>query len=133
MLSALTHGRRPDHVAVLKVLVDALATIETSRAKLCLRLVLASLPQVARRHLEGLMRTGTYEFESELFDELRDEGAARGKAEGKAEGVLAVLDARGIPVPDDAAARITACADLAQLGVWVRRAATAETVDQLFV
>lgn len=46
--------------------------------------------------------------------------------------MLAVLDARGIAVSDDARARITGCTDLEQLDVWVRRAVAAATVDELF-
>ncbi|MGE3284756.1 MAG: hypothetical protein AB7J32_01485 [Pseudonocardia sp.] len=57
---------------------------------------------------------------------------SQGKAEGEARAVLAVLDARGIAVSDDARARITGCTDLEQLDVWVRRAVAAATVDELF-
>jgi hypothetical protein len=47
--------------------------------------------------------------------------------------LLAILNARGIPVPDDARARITGCTDLDQLETWVRRAATATTIQDLFI
>jgi hypothetical protein len=46
---------------------------------------------------------------------LRAEGEAKGRAEGEARLVLAVLDARGIDIPDDARARITRCSDPDQL------------------
>jgi hypothetical protein len=52
--------------------------------------------------------------------------------EGEAAAVLAVLDARGIDVPAEALARITSCTDLEQLDAWVRRAATANTIHELF-
>jgi hypothetical protein len=35
-------------------------------------------------------------------------------------------------VPDDARARITGCTDLDQLDAWVRRAATVDSIDDLF-
>jgi hypothetical protein len=35
-------------------------------------------------------------------------------------------------VPDDARTRITECSDLNQLDTWIRRAATAESIDDLF-
>ena len=43
-----------------------------------------------------------------------------------------VLDARDIDVPVDARARITGCTDLDQLETWVRRAAIATSVNDLF-
>lgn len=46
--------------------------------------------------------------------------------------MFAVLDARGIEVSEAARTRITDCTDLDQLDIWVRRAATAEKVDDLF-
>jgi hypothetical protein len=99
----------------------------------------------ARRYLEALVNTSTYEYQSEFVRRYilqgradgRAEGAAQGRAEGAAQGearaVLTVLEARGIQVPEPVRARITACTDLDQLDVWVRRAATASEVDDLFV
>jgi hypothetical protein len=52
--------------------------------------------------------------------------------EGKTASLLTVLDARGIDVPDDARARITSCSDLYQLDSWIRRAVTADSIDDLF-
>lgn len=46
--------------------------------------------------------------------------------------MLAVLDARGIEAPVDARTRIAECADLDELDTWIRRAVTAESVDDLF-
>ncbi|MBV9315740.1 MAG: hypothetical protein JO100_18855, partial [Pseudonocardia sp.] len=59
-------------------------------------------------------------------------GEARGQARGEARSVLAVLDARGINVPEDTRNRITSCTDLDQLNTWIRRAATATSIDDLF-
>ena len=53
-------------------------------------------------------------------------------AEGKVESVLAVLDARGVDVPDSARARISECHDHDQLDVWVRRVGIVRSVDELF-
>lgn len=46
--------------------------------------------------------------------------------------MLKVLAAQGIAVPADARARITACTDLDQLDVWLTRAVTITTIDELF-
>lgn len=68
--------------------------------------------------------------------ESHDTGAAEGKAEGKAEAlaesVLAVLEARGLPVPAAAEAQIRATRDLSSLQTLLRRAATCGDVGGLF-
>ncbi len=69
-------------------------------------------------------------FVAESFrDEGRDEGRVEGRVEGRAEDILRILAVRGVPVPDEARQRITACKDLAVLDVWFERAVTATTVD----
>jgi hypothetical protein len=45
--------------------------------------------------------------------------------------VLIVLDARGVQVPEAVREQILACTDLAQLDVWLRRAVTASTADEV--
>ncbi|MGH3612156.1 MAG: hypothetical protein ACRDRK_05995 [Pseudonocardia sp.] len=96
--------------------------------------VLAALPDAAQRYLEGLVATGTYEYQSDFarryFSRGKAEGEAKGKAEGEAKAVLAVLDARGIDVP--ARARIAECSDIDQLDTWERRAVTVDSVHDLF-
>jgi len=53
-------------------------------------------------------------------------------AGGLREGLLAVLDVRGIPCPDEARARLEACAEPAVLRHLLARAATAVRVDEVF-
>ena len=74
------------------------------------------------------MTAGTLPYQSRSARRL----LAQGKADGRAADVLMVLDARGIEVPDDVHARITGCADVAQLDDWLRRAATAEAAHDVF-
>jgi hypothetical protein len=57
---------------------------------------------------------------------------AKGVAKEAARVVLLVLASRGLDVPDDARAQITACTDLAQLETWVARTVTVETLQDLF-
>lgn len=52
-------------------------------------------------------------------------GEVRGAVRGAAEALLALLDARGLPCPEDLRARILACRDLPTLTRWVARAVTA--------
>lgn len=124
VLSALAHGGNPDHLGVLDALAEALAFADEGRAVLYAELVLAALPEAAREHLEALMKTEKYRFQSHYACELR--------AQGKAEGVLTVLDARDIEVPDGVRTHIAGCSDADQLDRWSRRAATAGSVDELF-
>jgi hypothetical protein len=51
---------------------------------------------------------------------------------GVANVILLALEARGLTPSDEARERITGCRTLDQLNLWVRRAATAESMDDLF-
>jgi len=137
VLSAMAHGAHPDRSKVLDALLSALAAVDEDLALLYSDIVLAALPVAAQHYLEALMTTRTYEYQSDFARRHRSQGRAEGEAEGRAEAkvmaVLAVLDTRGIEVPDDARARITQCSDLHQLDTWVRRAVTADSVQDLFV
>jgi hypothetical protein len=94
--------------------------------------LLAALPAAARTTPEAMMTTRTYEYQSDFVRRYVFQGREEGRAEGEAAAVLAILDTRGVPVPQDARERITQCSDLAQLDQWVRRAVTADSVDDLF-
>lgn len=139
VLSAMAHGGDPERAGVLDALFGALATLDEEHSTLYSDLVMDALPAAARRHLEALVTIGTYkwEYQTEFIRRYvhqgRAEGLAEGLAEGEARALLAVLDARGIDVPDVARTRITGCTDHDQLDTWLRRAATAESVDELFV
>ena len=82
------------------------------------------------------MISAPYRYESDFarryFDQGEAKGEAKGEARGRAEDVLAVLGARGIEVTDDVRERVSGCTDLGQLRIWILRAATATTADDLF-
>lgn len=128
VLSAMTAGSRPEQGEVFRALLAALESVDHERAGLYADVVLAALPEAARHHLEAMMVIDTYEYQSEFARRY----FGQGKAEGEAEAVLAVLDARGVEVPTEARDRIAGCTDLDELETWVRRAATATSVDDLF-
>jgi hypothetical protein len=94
----------------------------------------------AREHFGRGLEEGTAKGRAEGKVEGKAEGKVEGKAEGKAEGraeeaarmVLLVLTARGLEVPEGIRDRITACANLARLESWATRAATAQSVHDLF-
>lgn len=128
VLSAIAHGPDPDRTDVLDSLLAVLTTVDQQRAQLYLDVVLDALPQTAQRYLEALMATPTYEYRSDFARRYY----VQGEAKGEARAVLGVLDARGVDVTEDARTRITECTDLAQLDFWVRRAATADSINDLF-
>jgi hypothetical protein len=144
VLSAMAHGERSGQHGVFEALLAALEVVDPDHAARYADFVLTVLPAAARGYLEALMTTTTHGYQSDFarryYDAGEAEGEARGKAEGEAKGkaegearaVLAVLDARGIEVPDPVREDITSCTDLDQLDTWIRRAATAAKVQDLF-
>ncbi len=128
VLSALAHGGRPDGRAVLDALPEAFAMLDEQHALLYADVVFAALPVAAQRHLEALMAGATFEYQSDFARRYYGQG----RADGGAEAVLAVLDARGFHVPEPVRARISECSDVEQLDTWVRRAATAGSVEDIF-
>ena len=80
--------------------------------------------EMARRAHEHLMYSARAEG--------RVEGEAKGRVEGEAQAVLAVLEARGIPVTEQQRQQILECQDLERLNSWVRKAVTLAVVDELF-
>lgn len=132
VLSAMSHGGRPDRLAVLDALLGALQAVDEQRATLYSDVVLAVLPVAAQRYLEALMTSRTHDYQTEFVRRYVLQGRAEGEAKGEAKAILAVLEARGVDVPDHARARISECTDLQQLDTWIRRAATARSVEDLF-
>jgi hypothetical protein len=147
VLSALAHGGRADPSPVFRALLAAIDVMDHDHADLYTDLVFTALPAAARAWMEDFMTTAAYRHESEfarrLGSRFKAEGVAEGKAEGKAEGIaegkaegeasalLAILDARHVQVPDDIRADLMACTDTAQLEAWIRRAATADKIQDV--
>jgi hypothetical protein len=94
-------------------------------------LILSALPAAAREHLEKIMSTTEHRYQSDFARRYYAQGEASGEAKGEAKAILAVLDARGIEVPDDLREQISTCTDVTRLDTWIRRAATARTAADL--
>ncbi|MBN1210697.1 MAG: hypothetical protein JXB05_37965, partial [Myxococcaceae bacterium] len=87
---------------------------------------------------------GTYEYQSEFarkyvaqgleegLQKGREEGREEGRHEGERAALFEVLDARGLKVDARTRQQIMACTDLSQLKVWLRRAVTVESTQELF-
>src|SRR6266536_1862290 len=131
VLSALAHGGRADPTPVFAALLAALDAMDHDHANLYADLVFTALPAAARVWLEEFMTTAAYQHESEFARRLVSRGKAEGKAEGEASALLAILDARRVQVPDDIRAELMACTDSAQLEAWIRRAATADKIQDV--
>lgn len=132
VVSALAHGGDRHHRQVLDALVAALQSVDPDHSEVYHDVVHASLPEAARRYLERQMSTGSYQFQSEWALRHINRGKAEGRAEGRAEDVLTVLTVRGIDVPDDVRDKVSTCGDLDQLDTWLRHAATARSIDEVF-
>ncbi len=125
VMSAAVHGAGPDGAKVFSAMLDCLENIRPEQARGYIDEVLAVLPMAARRLLEEMLKSGTREYKSDF--------ARRYYSAGEAQMVLAVLSARGIDVPEQIQARISECVDREQLETWGRRAATADSIDDLFL
>jgi hypothetical protein len=78
--------------------------------------------------------TRTDEYHNDLMHRIANQQREheRGIARGVRSAVLDVLGERGVTVPEAVRERLSACTDLGQLSVWLRRAATATTAAETF-
>jgi hypothetical protein len=128
VLSALAHGEGIHAEQVGRAALLATLRLSSERQLLYSDLILAAVSEAARTELEKLMTSGNYEFQSDFAKKY----LAKGEATGEAKALLAVLEARGLRTSDEARARILACTDATQLEAWIRKAATATSIDELF-
>ncbi|TDC89142.1 hypothetical protein [Actinomadura sp. 7K507] len=124
ILSTVAHADGPDQKAVLTAFAEALQVTDRDKGELYHDYVLSQLSGAARRCLEEIMQAGTYEWKSDF--------ALKHIAEGEAKLLLTVLESHGFTIDDDLRERITSCQDPEQIHIWARRAATAESLDEIF-
>jgi hypothetical protein len=115
-----------------RTVLDAMSNPEISEAeRLRMTAIIMGLASdAARQFLEAMMKTS--EYQKTFVEEMRDLGKAEGLAEGKAESVLKILDARGLASSEEQRQRVMSCTDAAQLDIWLGRAITAGTADEVF-
>lgn len=87
--------------------------------------------EAERATLRNLLQRRGYADLEELV-QGREEARIQGQAAGRAASVIAVLEAREIPISKAARKRIEQCVDLEQLDRWVRRAAVIGKASELF-
>jgi hypothetical protein len=138
VLSAVALAGTEAASAIVEALPAAIPGLDPSLIPGYLGMVFAALPQALRARLEALMRQPIFADvklppsiqavldagRAEGRTEGRTEGEARGELHGRAASILAILEARAIPVPADVRDEILACTDLPTLERWLRRAAT---------
>ena len=127
VLSAVVHGETEQGLAIASVVLPVINGLDDDRAGFYYDLVYNSLNQAARRELE----TMKHEYQSDFARRYVAQGLAEGLAEGRAEGLLAVLQARGIAVPDTIRQRILAQKDAERLEHWLKKAAVATSVAEV--
>ncbi|MEU4034276.1 hypothetical protein [Streptomyces collinus] len=136
--SALTHANSADRDAILEALGRALQGMDAEAADYFyqfLDVALGDNPAGDKwRQIMGFVNyfPGRGHVMERAYLEGKATGEAQGEAKGEAKGVLAVLEVRGIPVPDDVRGRVTACTDPDRVSDWLNRARTVERAEDLF-
>lgn len=134
MLGVMAHGRNR---RVLQTFADALKAVKDDEHALRYyeyAYVMAS--PAARRVLEEIVSSTDWPvyspFAKEHYGRGKADGLEEGEARGEAKSILTILAARQIEVSEDVRARILGCTDMEQLDEWLRRAAVANSVTDLF-
>jgi hypothetical protein len=129
VLSVLAHGRGPVERAVAVAVAAAAGLTRVEDPELFVLysdLIDSAISEAARKAFQMLPEG--YQFQSEAIRKSLE----KGKAEGKASDVLAILEARGLPVLEAQRQRVLHTTDLDTLDRWIRRAVTISSVDELF-
>ncbi|MFF9456183.1 hypothetical protein [Streptomyces flaveolus] len=128
-LSAITHATHPDVGAILKSVTTVLRDTPQNIADPIIELVAQGLGKhPAAQQWRKLVAVDLSFYKSFISEEIRDEG----RAQRAAEDVLAILEVRGISIPETVRERVTGCDDLEILRHWLRRAVTAPTAEEIF-
>ncbi len=133
VFSALAHGRGPLGEAIGRAALAAVPSLDETRARMYVDLVLASLNDLARGALEAMMQE-EYQLQSEFLRKVEARGVEKGTLLGLDDGertiLLRLIRARfGEPSPA-ALARLEA-AGRAELERWADRVLTASSVEDL--
>ncbi|MDQ1028724.1 hypothetical protein QF035_006306 [Streptomyces umbrinus] len=133
VLSALAHARSLDCDAILEAIGSALQELletDPETAGYFFEFLEVTLGKTsAGQKWKRIMSFVSY-FPGR--GTVRETAYLEGRAEERASMVLSVLEKRGIPVPEDTRERITSCADLDTLALWVGRSWTATAAEDLF-
>jgi hypothetical protein len=133
VLSVLAHGKDAKLApGLFEAVLSTARGLEEERGTFYVDLALSAFGGAARKALEALMRSGSYEYQSEFARKYVAQGREEGNLEGERRALLKVLEARGLTVEGAARRRVLECTDLAQLERWLGQAVTAKSVQELF-
>jgi hypothetical protein len=150
VLSAVAHGRGPSARAIARAAIPALDKVPDELAVLYLDAILTAIGSLAEEMVKEMAQTHVFQSEylrgriqkgrDEGLAQGRDEGLAQGRDEGLAQGriggmivaLLAILDARGLPVSVAQRERMTTASDAVAIDAWIRRAASAVRTEDIF-
>ncbi len=134
--SVLAHGKEPEGARIALSALKAVATLASDSQMLYSDVILGAVGAAAKVALEEQMDIRKYEFKSDFAKKHqakgREEGLAEGARSARVAALLAILDARGLAVSAAEEDTIRACTDDAALTRWIRKAATAATVTEVF-
>ncbi|GAB2663598.1 hypothetical protein [Nocardia goodfellowii] len=130
-LSAITHAKEPDVGAILKAFALALRDIgEAPEHNVFAELTALGLGRNSEpaQLWRKLMSIDLSFFRSDVSNLLREQGAVQELVED----ILLILERRGVEVPDAALTEIRSSTNREILRTWLLRAATADSIEDLF-
>jgi hypothetical protein len=133
LLAATCHLDDAEIDVMFPALLAALDALEPEKKTFYDDVTVGRLPAAARARWEAFLMTTTLgrRYHTERYNEIDARAEARGEARGEARSVLLVLESRGVPVPGPVRQQILACVDTDQLDLWLRRATTAATIEEV--
>jgi hypothetical protein len=147
-ISGIVHGKSMTAVRIGLALAHALDASHEDELASHWDTFLAALSEPVRRELEMQLeqhyRLPRSDWGRKFFDDGEAKGRADGEAKGRADGelvghvrgrasaILVLLEARGLRVSADLRQRVMSCTDLLLLDGWLRGAATACSIEEVF-
>lgn len=134
VLSAVAHGQDELEQAIAAASLARDAIVPLADGDVYFDLIKATLSEAARKAFEMLPATYEYQDESlrRSFHKGQESGRMEGRTEGIAHSVVLLLRARGIELSPENEARIVACHDAEQLDRMLIKAASLQSVAELF-
>jgi hypothetical protein len=145
LFSAMCHLDDAKVEEAYPALLAVLAQLDPTKKIFYHNVTVARLPAAARARWEEFLVTTVVgkRYYDDMFNEIDARAEARGEGRGEARGlalgealgearsVLTVLEARGVKVPARISEQVLACTDTDQLGVWLRRAITVTSAEDV--
>ena len=132
VLTALAH-RETEHAVDLAIAaLDSLTEVAADAATIYADILIASLPEAARRALEEQMAQRPYEFQSDFAKKYFNAGMEHGTRDARRTTLLTILTARGIEIDEATRARVAACEDVDLLEEWIVAAVNARSRAEVF-